>query len=80
MNRGSHDLSFYLFNDERSELKKEKFTSIKLNGSSNIRGRFRDLFPLVKNVLKEDLQKEDLDFPMQFAFLHLNKGLRFYEG
>lgn len=80
MNRGSHDLSFYLFNDEQSELKKEKFTSIKLNGSSNIRGRFRDLFPLVKNVLKKDLQKEDLDFPMQFAFLHLNKGLSFYEG
>lgn len=80
IDRGSHDLSFYLFNNERSELKKDKFNSIKLNGSSNIRDRFRDLFPLVKNVLKDDLQKEDLDFPMQYAFLHLKTGRRYYEG
>jgi len=80
INRGSYDLSFYLFNGERSDLKKDKFSSIKLNGSSNFSGRFRDVSPLVRNVLKEDFVKEDLDFPMQYAFLHLKQRLRVYEG
>jgi hypothetical protein len=80
INRGSHDLSFYLFNSERSDLTKNKFTSIKLNGSSNFLGRFRDLFPLVKNILTDSFLKEDLDFPLQYAFLHVKQRLRVYEG
>lgn len=80
INRGSQDLSFYLFNSERGNLTKDKFTSIKLNGSSNFLGRFRDLSPLVKNILKDSFSKEDLDFRLQYAFLHVKKRLRVYEG
>jgi len=80
INRGSHDLSFYLFNSERTEFKKDKFTSIKLNGSSNFLGNFRELYPLVKNILKDDFSKEDIEFPFCYAFLHVKQRLRVYEG
>lgn len=80
INRGNHDLSFYLFNSERAGFKKDKLTSIKLNGSSNFLGRFRDLFPLLKNILKDSFSKDDMDFPLQFAFLHVKQRLRVYEG
>ena len=80
INRGSLDLSFYLFNSDRNELKKDKFTSVKLNGSSNVIGQFRDSSPLVKNILSDIFVKEDLDFPLQYAFLHVKQGLRVYQG
>lgn len=80
INRGSLDLSFYLFNSDRNDLKKDKFTSVKLNGSSNILGQFRDSFPLVKNILSDNFVKEDLDFPLQYAFLHIKQRLRVYQG
>lgn len=80
INRGSFDLSFYLFNSDRNDFKKDKFTSVKLNGSSNILGQFRDSFPLVKNILSDNFVKEDLDFPLQYAFLHIKQRLRVYQG
>lgn len=80
INRGSLDLSFYLFNSDRNDIKKDKFTSVKLNGSSNILGQFRDSFPLVKNILSDSFVKEDLDFPLQYAFLHIKQRLRVYQG
>lgn len=79
-NTGSLDLTFYLFNSDRNDFKKDKFTSVKLNGSSNILGQFRDSFPLVKNILSNTFVKEDLDFPLQYAFLHLKQRLRVYQG
>lgn len=80
INRGSLDLSFYLFNSDRNDLQKDKFTSIKLNGSSNVLGQFRDSFPLVKNLLRDNFVKEDLDFPLQYAFLHVKQGIRVYQS
>lgn len=80
INRGSPDLSFYLFNAERTGLQKDKFTSIKLNGSSNIRGGYRDLYPLVKNLLSESFSKEDLEFPLTFAYLHVRQRLRVFDA
>lgn len=80
INRGSLDLSFYLFNSDRNDFKKDKFTSVKLNGSSNILVQFRDSFPLVKNILSDNFVKEDVDFPLQYAFLHIKQRLRVYQG
>jgi len=78
--RNNHDISYSLFNTEGTDLKKNKFSSVKINGSCNFKGRFSDLLPLINGILMSECLKDDLDFALSYGYLQIKNRQRVYEG
>lgn len=71
--------NFLKFNHEYKELKKDEFTSIKLNGSCNF-SQHSDLFPLDQSILNDKSSSTDLDFSLQYGYLQLKNKKIIYEN
>jgi hypothetical protein len=79
-NRGILDASFDLFNYRLDDIEKDKFASIKINGSCNVVDNFRRLYPLVSNILTPECKLDDLDFALGFGYSQVNLKNRFYNA
>lgn len=73
-------LNFDLFNMTRRDLDKNKFCSIKLNGSCNYKDDFRSFYPIVPNILISECSEDDLDFSLQYAYSQIKNNHRHYRG
>jgi hypothetical protein len=62
------DFSYDLFNTKPDKYTKNKFTSVKINGSCTIRGRFDRGFPVVANLGVSEIVREDLDYALSYGY------------
>jgi len=74
------DLNFELFNITRHDLKKDKFCSIKINGSCNFINDYRSLFPMVPKIFQSECSMDDLDFALSYCYSHLIGNKRYYNA
>ncbi|MGF7036984.1 hypothetical protein [Mucilaginibacter lappiensis] len=79
-NRGSFDVSFDLFNTELRDFERNKFISLKINGSCNFKGKFDRVYPVVTNILDPECKSDDLDFALSFGYSQVKLKNRFYDG
>lgn len=74
------DFSTRLFDTDLSRVKKDEFISVKINGTCDFKGNFREAYPLISNLLTPGFAPSDLDFAMSYSTLQLKKRQRIYDG
>jgi hypothetical protein len=74
-------LEFERFNTRTRNWEKNKFTSVKINGSCNVvSGSFGDLCVLVKNLHLSNSSKDDIDWALSYGIHKIKNGNRGFQG
>ena len=73
------ELDFGQFNRGERYWEKDKFTSIKINGSCTSKGRFDDAYSLIKNIRNPIPSNDDIDFILQFGCINVRQRVRIFD-
>ncbi|MEO6851116.1 MAG: hypothetical protein ABI203_00055 [Mucilaginibacter sp.] len=77
--KSSLDVDFYLFNTSERLWGKNKFSSIKINGSCIMRDSYdRRLFNLIKNLKQKTPSNDDMKFALEFSYTQIKNRKKFF--